>query len=142
MDEKKALAMFGQGFDCSQVVFGEFAPELGMDEETALKTASAFGGGMWRGQTCGCVTGALMAIGLKFGHSLPGDEDQKNIMLAKKAQFEAAFQEKWESLSCRGLLGYDLSVPREMKKIMASGLLTTKCPVLVASACEILEDIL
>jgi len=39
----------------------------GLDRETALKVAGAFGAGMARtGGTCGSVTGALMVIGLKY----------------------------------------------------------------------------
>ena len=45
--------------------------------QATQKIASAFGGGMWAGQTCGCVTGALMAIGYKFGHSEDGDVKTK-----------------------------------------------------------------
>jgi len=65
--EEQALMGFGTGVDCSQAVFGEFAAQLGLDRDTALKIAAPFGGGMWHGETCGCVVGALMAIGLKYG---------------------------------------------------------------------------
>ena len=62
--EKEVLENFYRGIDCSQAVLYEFAKDLGLDKKIALKISSAFGGGMWRGETCGCVTGALMAIGV------------------------------------------------------------------------------
>ena len=38
--EEKAVAYFGNNFNCSQAVFATFAEELGMDVETALKMAN------------------------------------------------------------------------------------------------------
>ena len=61
-----ALAQFDKGFACSQAVFSAYAEDLGLDQETALKIAGPFGGGTGRkAETCGAVTGALMALGLK-----------------------------------------------------------------------------
>ena len=61
-----ALSRFAEGFNCSQAVFSSYAE--GIDEATALKIASGFGGGMGRmAETCGAVTGAMMVLGLKFG---------------------------------------------------------------------------
>ena len=41
-----AVTVFNQHYNCSQSVFSAFAPQLGMDRETALKLASPFGGGV------------------------------------------------------------------------------------------------
>ena len=43
-----------------QAVFAELAPQLGVDRETALKISACFGGGMWVGETCGAVVGAII----------------------------------------------------------------------------------
>ena len=48
-------AMFAGGLSCSQVVLGQWADELGYDEEESRRMASAFGAGMFRGETCGAV---------------------------------------------------------------------------------------
>lgn len=62
-----ALDRFENGFNCSQSTFSVFAEELDLDLESALRVAGAFGGGIaGTGSTCGIVTGALMAIGLKI----------------------------------------------------------------------------
>lgn len=142
MTKERALEYFGGGLDCSQVVFEYGADILGFDKETALKISAAFGGGMWAGERCGCVTGALMAIGLKYGQYKLGDEAAKNEMLAKKAEFEEAFKESHESLICKEILKYDLSKPEEMAKIMEEGLLQNLCPLLAVTACDILDEIL
>ena len=140
--EEQALMGFGVGMDCSQAVFGEFAAQLGLDRETALKIAAPFGGGMWRGETCGCVVGALMAIGLKYGQGEHPDPEKKQAMLAKKAEFEAAFAAKHGSCICREILGYDLSKPEEMAKVMEENLFGKICCKAVVEACSILETIL
>ena len=83
-----------------------------------------------------------MAIGLKYGQIKLGDEKTKNEMLKVKAEFEKKFTEAHGSVICKEILGYDLSVPEEMEKIMEEQLLATLCPKLACTACEILEELL
>ena len=77
MTQEEIRELFIQGIDCSQVVTGRFADRMGMEEDDAKKMSSCFGGGMMCGETCGAVTGALMVIGMTFGHSRKGDQEQK-----------------------------------------------------------------
>lgn len=142
MTKEFACDCFANGIDCSQVVFGYAAEKLGFDPDTARKIAAAFGGGMWHGETCGCVAGALMALGLKYGPCEKGDTETKKNMLAKKQEFEERFAAESSDLICKKMLGYDLSVPEEMEKIMAENLLMTKCPQFACTAYEILDDML
>lgn len=140
--EEKAKILFQQGIDCSQLVMGYASAKLDISTEEALKVSAAFGGGMWSGRTCGCVTGALMALGLKYGYCEPDSREQKNVLLAKKAAFESRFCEENGSVVCREILGYDLSKPKEMKVIMDKNLLFTICPKTVCSACRILDELI
>lgn len=142
ISEEAISDLFKQGIDCSQIVMGYAANKLGIDEATALKVSSAFGGGMWCGRTCGCVSGALMALGMKYGYSEPGMTEQKNILLAKKAEFERKFAAANQSVVCKEILGYDLSKPEEMGQIMEKNLLFTVCPKAVSSACKLLDELL
>lgn len=139
---EQIIDSYAGGIDCSQVVFGHGAELIGFDKETAIKIAAAFGGGMFAGERCGCVTGALMAIGLKYGHYKRGDKKAKDALLEKKAEFEKAFIEEHGSLVCKELLEHDLTIPEEMAKIMEENLLMTLCPVFALTACDILEEIL
>ena len=66
---EEAVERFKKGFNCSQAVFGTFSEQVGLDCETACKVATGFGGGMRMGGTCGAVTGAFMALGLKYGNN-------------------------------------------------------------------------
>ena len=46
MEKEKIAELFMKGIDCSQVVAGAFAEELGITQEEAYKMAAGFGGGM------------------------------------------------------------------------------------------------
>lgn len=142
MDKNEIAGQFMKGFDCSQVVLAECACKLGISEEEANRMAAAFGGGMGIGETCGAVVGAMIALGLKYGHFDENDMAQKDIMNGKRAEFIAAFTEKYGSCACRQLLGHDLSVPGEFEKVLEEGLLFDFCPQVVSDTLRILEDLL
>lgn len=142
MTEEKVLELFLEGFDCAQVVFSHFAESFGLDEAAAKKISSCFGGGMFCGETCGAVTGALMVLGLKYGHYRPNDREQKNINIAKIAEFKSAFTKIYPSAICKEILRYDISDPEGMKMIMEKELLTTLCPKLVCDVIYLLEEMM
>ena len=50
--------------NCTQSVLMSFTQSLNLDDQTAFKIATAFGGGMKSGITCGVITGGLMVLGL------------------------------------------------------------------------------
>ena len=142
INKEKVLKMFGEGFDCSQVVLSYVSDKIGISKEQALKIAANFGGGMWHGETCGCVVGALIALGIKYGTIIPGDKEGKDKLLQKKSEFEEKFCKKYNSCICKKILGNDLSNPEEMAIIQDKKLLETKCPEIVCDTCKILEEML
>ena len=97
MKQEEIRELFIKGIDCSQVVAGAFAEEMGMTEEEARKVSACFGGGMMCGETCGAVTGALMVLGMKYGHCKEDDMDQKNIMMQKTASPKSKYLLKAEA---------------------------------------------
>ena len=135
-----ALSGFMAGIDCSQAVFAEFAPQFGIDRETALKISANFGGGMWEGETCGAVTGALMALGLKYGQGESVDPDIKDEMIAIASDFKTRFREIYGSCICKEMLGH--KIPEEFDTIMAENKFSTICCRAVADACSICADLL
>jgi C_GCAxxG_C_C family probable redox protein len=98
---KQAGQLFNQGFTCSQAIFAAFAPQLGLSEEIALKIASPFGGGIARtGDLCGVVTGAVMVLGLRYGHTTPVEPNSKELSYQKVREFLTLFQEHHQDLLC------------------------------------------
>lgn len=102
----KAELFFKSGYTCSQAVLCVFLDELGIDEKTALKISLPFGGGMGRmREVCGCVSGMLMACGLKYGSGIPGDKECKDRCYAVSQELAAEFKKENGSIICRELLG-------------------------------------
>lgn len=136
-----AVNYFNNRFHCSQAVFAAFAPELGLAEEQALKIGASFGSGMCKGEVCGAVTGALMALGLKYGHSDSADIESKVNTSRLTVLLLERFKKENGSYLCKDLLGLDLSVPEDIEKAKASGVFTSFCPKMVESAARILDEI-
>ena len=138
--EKATARLFEDNFDCAQTVFAHFAEELDLDEETALKIAAGFGGGMHLGDMCGCVTGGLMVLGLKYGWNEEGDAVGRDLMNRKAQEYERRFRERLGGLRCRELLEADVSTSEG--KMLAAERIPDRCPGFVAAATEILEEML
>ena len=101
--------------NCAQAVFATYGPKLGLgkvDCESCMKITSAFGGGINRtGNVCGALTGALMALGLKYGGS-PQEADVSKV----SAQFLEEFTLINDSIICRDLIGHDLFEDEDLRK--------------------------
>jgi C_GCAxxG_C_C family probable redox protein len=144
MDTKElATTRFQEGFNCSQAVFSPYAEALGLDSDAALKIAGGFGGGMGRtGQTCGAVTGALMAIGLKYGAVDAADKETKEKTYALVQEFNQRFEFRNGSTLCKYLLGCNISTPAGHQAAQEAGLYKSICPKLVKDAAEIVGEML
>jgi C_GCAxxG_C_C family probable redox protein len=114
-----------------------------MDEQTALRVACGFGGGVGRlGLTCGAVTGAVMVIGLKYGKVKADDDAAKEKTYALVQEFARRFRARAKSLNCTELLGFDLGTPEGREQVKARNLAMTVCEKAVRDAAEILEELL
>jgi C_GCAxxG_C_C family probable redox protein len=137
-----AQQAFEQGFNCSQSVFVAYAPEFGLDRDNALRVAAAFGGGIGRsGATCGVLTGALMALGMKYG-MVQADPQKKEQMYTIASQFMAEFRRRHGALNCKELIGCDLSTAEGRQQARERNTHHAVCVQLVADACAQLDEIL
>jgi len=123
--------------NCAQTVFSLYAEDLGIDEETTLKIASGFGGGMKRGATCGAITGAYMVIGLKYGNT-HNDSEEKLALEQKIRKFNNHFKKIHGTLNCRELIDYNISTIEEKDAAREAGVFQNICPKLLKTACNIL----
>ncbi len=140
--KEEVRAKFAAGWHCAQCTLVPWAEALGYDADELLRMAAAFGGGMFRGDTCGAVGGAMLAIGARYGHFEPHDKEGDLRQQAKVKEFQDRFTERFGSTICRELLGFDFSNKEELAKAVQSGDMMKKCPGFVEGALEILEDIL
>ena len=133
---------FAQNCHCSQAVLASFADALGITEETALKLGSCFGGGMRKGEVCGACTGALMALGMKFGMSEVGDLENQQIADGYARLFLDEFAKQNGSYLCRDLLKRNLASDDERQKAREEGLFVSVCPKIIESAVRISEQMM
>jgi C_GCAxxG_C_C family probable redox protein len=138
-----AVATFNDGFNCAQAVLSAFAPELGLNRETALKIASGLGAGLgYQGKTCGAILGAYMVISLRTGSSMPNDELSKEITYNKTREFDKQFMKTHHSLLCKELLNTDLSTEEGYSYAVDNGLFENSCQTFVKDAVILLEQII
>jgi C_GCAxxG_C_C family probable redox protein len=135
-----AVSAFESGFNCSQAIVRTYGPDYGLSLLDSVRVSCGFGGGMRRGDTCGAVTGALMVLGLRFGARDPSDTSAKAAVYSKVGEFQSRFESHCDSVSCRDLLGCDISTPEGMEHATGNSLFKTVCPRMVHVAAEILED--
>ena len=130
----EAVKLFENGYVCSQAVFAVFSEELGLSKTDAFKIGACFGSGMRQAEVCGACTGALMAIGLKYG-------DDKKTSNELTEEFFAEFKKENNSFICRDLLGCDISTPEGVEYALDNNLFKEFCPKMVESAVNITEKI-
>ncbi len=103
--EELALKHFTNGANCAQAVVMAYADELGMDEKTAARLASSFGGGIGRlREVCGAVSGMMMVYGLLKGYDDLHDPEAKKAHYANVQALAAKFREENGSIICREIL--------------------------------------
>jgi C_GCAxxG_C_C family probable redox protein len=140
---QKATAQFERGYSCSQSVFSAFAPALGVAEEQALQTAAMFGGGIGHtGRLCGALSGALMALGLRYGNTTAGDRAAKERDYTLAQELMQRFQERHGTSECRELLGIDIRDEQQYQQARQQGLFKTRCPLFVGGAAQLLHEML
>lgn len=132
---EEAVQLFENGYVCSQAVFAAFSEEYDLSKEQALKIGACFGSGMRKGEVCGACTGALMALGLKYGD----DKATSNEVCEK---FLDEFKNENGSIICRDLLECDISTPEGVQFARDNDLFKEFCPKMVESAAKIVNGIL
>lgn len=96
---------FLAGYNCAQSVLLAFGDVTGLDDDTAARLASSFGGGMARmREVCGAVSGMFMAAGLIFGYGTPEVGDIKTRHYAFIRSLADEFKAMYGSIICRELL--------------------------------------
>jgi C_GCAxxG_C_C family probable redox protein len=138
---ERASALFEEGLNCAEAVLAAFAERRGVSA-SVVRLASPFGSGMGRtNQTCGAVTGALMALGLAAGRETAADATGKERAYALAAQFCERFRAENGALACTELLGIDLGTPSGRQAALDAGVFRTRCPALVRSAARIVTEL-
>jgi C_GCAxxG_C_C family probable redox protein len=116
---------------CSQAVLGALQEEFGIGNLESFKSATVLsGGGARRGETCGALIGALMALGLVIGREKMEDTPTYNkamdlsqdLVEGFKAELQKqfGFKKRLESTLCRdiqeGIYGRSFNLADEKER--------------------------
>lgn len=137
----KAGELFLTGSNCAQSVILAFNDLTGLDDKTALRISSPFGGGMGRlREVCGAVSGMFMVLGLLYGYEEPGEKDCNKMALYKEVQALAdKFREEVGSIICREILKNPPSDPNPSPRT-AEFYKQRPCARMVMTAARILDE--
>ena len=132
---EEAVQLFEDGYVCSQAVLAVFCEEFGLSREQAFKISISFGGGMRKGEVCGACTGAIMALGLRYGEN----KSKSDEMCVK---FLDSFEKDNGSYICRDLLDCDIRTEEGIKYAIDNNLFKEICPKMVESAVKIVQELI
>ena len=132
---EEAVQLFEDGYMCSQAVLAVFCEKFGLSREQAFKISISFGSGMRKGEVCGACTGAIMALGLKYGEN----KSKSDEMCVK---FLDSFKKENGSYICRDLLDCDIRTEEGIKYAIDNNLFKEICPKMVESAVKIAQELI
>ena len=143
--ERLALTKLADTQNCAQSTFFALEQHFKLEGGPMLKALSPFPGIALRGETCGAVTGAMLALGLVFGTE-EGSEDL-SAAFGPAREFCQRLEEAKGSLQCSELLeqgigrSIDFTSPIEMLDYTASNG-PAFCAGIVKSAVQIAAEII
>ena len=109
---ENAVALFKEGYNCSQSVVAAYAEEYGLTREQALKISASFGGGIGRmRKTCGAACGLFMLAGLETGCTEGSNREGKEENYKTVQMLAREFERRNGSLTCAELLGLSKQAP-------------------------------
>lgn len=143
--EEQARKKFIDGRNCCQAVFATFAPELGVDEATALRIASSFGGGIGRlREVCGAFSGLCMVAGLLKGYADGETPEEKAAHYALVQELAEKFKKEHGSIICREILQLkkDAPTPPAPEARTAKYYSNRPCERCVGTAARLCEELI
>lgn len=135
---------FVSGYNCAQAVLCAYCDLTGIDNETALRFASSFGGGMGKlREVCGALSGAFAVVGLLYGGYDVNDNNKKSEHYALVRRIAEEFKELHSTINCgelvEGIANAKGSNPAERTPEYYK---TRPCARFVGDACDILDKII
>lgn len=101
----KAAELFLQGYNCAQAVAVAFSDLTELEQTTAAKMVSGFGGGMGRlREVCGAVSGMCFVVSQLYGYSAPEDDAGKKELYKLIQSLVGEFRAQAGNILCRELL--------------------------------------
>lgn len=133
--------------NCAQTSFLALSDQFGLGNDDMVKALTPIPGIAERGETCGAVTGALLALGLVYGKNNISDWQGYRDSLKPANEFCDRFEQELGSLMCRNIVksefGMELDLRNEddLQKFQEEDA-THKCSKVVQTAVRIAADLI
>lgn len=122
-----------EGFNCAESVLLALCREMGIESSLIPRIATGFGGGIGHtGDICGAVTGAVMALGIRFGRSDPQDKETRDKLYLLVESFLRKVEKNLGHLDCLSLIGVRLNTEEGLKRYRRENL-REKCRLIVTT---------
>jgi len=139
---EKAVSRFREGYVCSESILMTFAESQGIKCEQIPKIATGFAGGIGRcGFLCGALTGAVMALGLKYGRNKPNEAEAYEKCMAKCQELCKRFESIFGSVYCRDITQCDLTTMEGRQKFKEQQIRENVCTKVVENSMRILLNL-
>jgi C_GCAxxG_C_C family probable redox protein len=93
-----------------------------------------------RGEICGALAGALMALGMMKGRGAGEDAEAKERAYRLAEQVAEAFRGRFGAVACRDLIGIDLTGPEGRETFKREDVHRKFCVEYVAEATRLAHD--
>lgn len=146
LDQRVNMTM-EKSHNCAQSTFFALSEQFGLGGNDILKALTPLPGIAERGETCGAITGALMAMGLIYGRDRLDDWEKYRSSLIPTNKFCDRFEKELGSTLCCKIQerafgkSFNLMDPEDLKEFQRAGA-TTKCSAVVRKATHIAAEII
>jgi len=107
------------------------------------RVATCFGAGLGRrGEICGALAGALIAVGLQKGRRRGEGDEAKERSYEFAAQVVGSFRKRFGTIACRELINVDLSDANGRKIYRQKDIHNKYCVDFVAEAVRLAYDVI
>ena len=131
---------------CSQTSFHALNEVFDLNAENIIKGLVSFPGIALRGETCGAVTGSLLAIGLIYEEDKI-DEERKRLSREPSFKFCSEFENEYGSTRCRDVIKhvtgkkYAVTKHEDYESMYEEGVFSL-CPTVIKKAVRIAAGII
>ena len=146
LDQRVQISM-EKSNNCAQSTFYALSEQFGLGGSDVLKALTPMPGIAERGETCGAITGALMAMGLIYGRDQMDDWKKYRSSLLPANRFCQQFECELGSTLCCKIQerafgkSFNLMDPNDLKEFQKLGA-TGKCTIVVQKACRLAAEII
>jgi len=145
--EQRVTSKMHRSHHCAQSAFMALAQQFGFENDAIMKALTPMPGIGERGETCGAITGSLMALGMVYGREKPDDWETYRASLIPANKLCDQFEDIYGSTMCGDVVEcefgkkYNLMDPEDQAKFQAAGA-SIICTDVVRTAVQITAELI